>query len=216
MPFVTRSNFAGLCKCFCIYAFALFPYSSTIAKASPTESCYKLGETVTIRGYASGFINGGKYFQPLNSLCVDFPKNVYNGKRFSDVKHMTTMGKKVPPDIIVEATGTLSDPYPIHDVGIKIISVRDVDAQVRASIGAAKADADERCKNWRAQNQTILEHKTNGGRVLPTSMDDKVDIVSLAHNLNGSHRCGLMATYPVTHKTVTIWMPEPEAGKRHW
>lgn len=157
----------------------------------PQEKCYKLGDIVTIKGHAAGLINGGTYFEPLNPFCVFYPKP---GTRFT-VQNLTTIGSKLPPDVYVEVTGELSDPFPIYGVGIKVHSARDIDAEVKDAI----AEANNSCSKWRQEHRAELSRKTNGGSV--GTYD--------ANNPDNTHQCCLMAANTVLpHTVVTICMPK--------
>ena len=69
-----------------------------------TKVCFKIGDTVTIRGRANGMINAGTYFVLLEPRC--------------GVLNLTTVGPKLPPNIYVEVTGELLDLFPYGLVGI--------------------------------------------------------------------------------------------------
>lgn len=163
------------------------------ADTGTKPECRKIGDTVTVRGRAIGFMNGGTYFEPLKPFCVDFPKSVYNGIRMTP-SHLTTVGPKVQPDIYVEVTGILRDAYPEYGVAFEVMKVRNVDAEVKSDIDAAN----KRCQQWRQENIPTVKEKMHGGTVAPYE----------ANNGDITPRCGLIAVDSISHEVVTIWMPE--------
>jgi hypothetical protein len=88
----------------------LIAVSSLAAEAQ--KPCASIGDTVTVIGSVTPGINGGTYFVLLKKLCVHYPKKT---DHFSPM-NLETIGDRVPPNIYVELTGELSDPWPLVGV----------------------------------------------------------------------------------------------------
>jgi hypothetical protein len=162
--------------------------------AGATDACFKIGDTVTIKGRANSIINGGTYFVPLEHFCVKYPKPT---DHFT-VQNLTTIGSKLPTNIYVEVTGELRDPYPEVGIGIRPITVRNVDSEVKASLGDVKL----RCERWQSENSAKLSERTHGARV-----------VREPQNVRGedyAHYCAIWAVdAALPHQLITIRRPPP-------
>jgi hypothetical protein len=156
--------------------------------------CSNVGDTVTIRGRADALINGGTYFVPLEQVCVHYPKST---DRFIP-QNLTTMVSKLPPNIYVEVTGELRDPYPIYGIGIRPITVRNIDLEVKSTL----ADAKRNCEQWQKENSGTLSERAHGGRVVQSPQNE--------HSDDYTHRCSIWTVdTALPHELITLRRPAP-------
>lgn len=176
-----------------LIVFYLIPAAFSPARQKTAKACFNIGDTVTIRGHVEAGINAGTYFVPLRPLCVHYPKRI---DRFAP-QSVTTMGDKLPPNIYVEVTGELRDPWPIFGIGIEVTSFKNVDAEVRAAL----ADWKRACEQWQDDHSPALVKQTHGGTVGRITNEDEVGSL---------RRCGIAAAdTELPHELITIWRPEP-------
>jgi hypothetical protein len=171
---------------------------SSQEKMRPTgdnNECYKIGDTVTVRGRANAMINGGTYFVPLNHICVRYPKPT---DKFS-VEHLTTFGTRLPSNIYVEVTGELRDPYPA-EVGVALYprTFRNADSEVKAIL----ADTRRSCEQWQKENSPKLREQTHGARVVLSPQNERGE--------DYTHYCAIWGVNTaLPHELITIRRPRP-------
>ena len=174
---------------------AVLLFVRTAFAAPVSAPCNKLGDKVTITGRAIGGVNGGTYFEPLMPWCVEFPKNIYHGVRFTE-GHLTTTAQKLPSGVFVEVVGILRDAHPEYGVALEVLSFRNIDDEVRASF----AEANKKCQEWQKENAEAFQQKAHGGNVYPFEAPQQDKFV----------RCGLTAVDSITHEVLTLLRPEPK------
>lgn len=170
--------------------------ASTLGASAQTnaKACSNIGDTVTVRGHADAFVNGGTYFVLLKPLCVRYPKPT---DHFSPI-NLETIGEKLPPADYLEVTGELSDPWPLVGVGIKVKTFRNVDADVKAEL----ADWLRLCKEWQDERIPALTKRMHGAQVARQTDDTPF-------SSKPGHRCGIgAADTQLPHEVATIWRPE--------
>ena len=91
---------------------------------------------------------------------------------------LDTLGNKLPQGIYLEVIGILTDPYPIMSpVDFKVISFRDVDAQIKAEI----EEWTRRCTQWQDQQLAIISERLHGGNTerITQQLDQKCGVAGV-------------------------------------
>jgi len=162
--------------------------------ASEKKECYKIGDTVIVRGSTNATINGGTYFVPFDRICVRYPKPT---DKFA-VDHLTTIGMRLPSNIYVEVTGELRDPYPELGIGLHPSTFRNVDSEVKTLL----ADAIRRCEQWQKENSPKLRERTHGARVVLSPQNERGE--------DYTRYCAIWAVdTALPHELVTVRRPHP-------
>jgi hypothetical protein len=101
----------------------------------------------------------------------------------------------LPQRTYIEVTGVLTDLFPeISPLGFKVLSLRNVDAEVKAEL----SDWTQRCKEWQDRQLVSISPKLHGGNV-----------GRLTDALN--RKCGIEgANAQLPHEVIgPIWRREP-------
>jgi hypothetical protein len=171
----------------------LFALSARSATARQAGVCHNIGDAITIRGHIVPGVNGGTYFELLNPLCVHYPKKTDQFKP----TNVETIGNKLPPSIYLEITGRIRDPWPLMGIGVQVTAYKDVDAEVKASLG----DWKRRCEQWQDEKIPALNARTHGGQV--------ERIFNYGQDPRPGNTCGVSAAdTKLPHEVITIWRPE--------
>ena len=172
----------------------LFSITKPALATEQKASCLNFGDTVTVTGHIQTGAKAGTYFVMLKPQCFHYPKRT---SHFTPT-NLITSGDKLPPDIYVEVTGELVDPWPFVGIGIRIVSFRNVDAQVRTAL----ADWKQRCEHWQDENSPALSKQMHGNQVARITNDEFWSLPKA--------RCGIVAAdADLPHEVTTIWRPEP-------
>jgi len=176
------------------FLIVLFLFPLQLARATEqTGQCFEVGDRVTIRGRIQPGVKFGTNILLLKGLCVHYPKRTDHFRPLN----VETIGEKLPPNVYLEVTGVLSDPWPIYGIAIKIVSYRNVDSEVRAAL----ADWQRQCKRWQDENIPALVARTHGSAVGRINNDE-------LGSLPG-HQCAVWAVdTKLPHESVTIWRPD--------
>lgn len=170
----------------------LSPFRVAGQKTKQTGRCFNIGDTVTLRGKIDGWTNGGTYFLLLEKICVHYPRQT---DRFTPT-NLDTIGDKLPPNIYLEVTGELRDPWPLMGIGIKVTSYTNVAKEVEAE----RAEWKRRCEQWQAQNIPDLSTRTHGGTIGRITDDEPPE-----------RNCSIYAAdMKLPHEAITIRRPEPK------
>jgi hypothetical protein len=177
----------------------LFTASCLLATEKQAKPCFNIGDTVTVTGTYSPIIgsNFELYLPRAKGLCVHYPKR-------TDRMPLTSMDVNVGGGAIrdikllrrvyLEVTGVLTDLFPEMVIGLKITSVRNVDAEVNAEM----AEWSQRCKNWQDKQIAVISKKLHGGNVARTT--DALD-----------RKCGVSGVdAQLPHDVIgPVWRREP-------
>lgn len=85
---------------------------------------------------------------------------------------------KLPQNLYLEVTGMLTDLYPqVSPVGFKVISVRNVDAEVKAEI----AEWTRQCTQWQNGQLAVISKRLHGGNTerITDALDRKCGIAGV-------------------------------------
>jgi hypothetical protein len=137
------------------------------AASSPqAKPCFSIGDTVTVTGRYWPIIGSNfQLYQPRNkNFCVRYPKRTDHiplpdldvNVRGGAIRDIT-----LPQNAYLEATGVLTDLFPETVIGFKVISFRNVDAEVKAEIAAWT----QHCKEWQEGQAAILSKRLHGGNI---------------------------------------------------
>jgi hypothetical protein len=172
----------------------LFSITKPAFATEQKESCLNMGDTVTVTGHIQTGADAGTYFVLLKPQCFHYPKRT---SHFTPT-NLITSGDKLPPDVYVELTGELVDPWPMVGIGIRVKAFRNVDAEVRTAL----ADWKQRCEQWQGENSPALSKQMHGSQVARITNDEYWSLPKA--------RCGILAADAnLPHEVTTIWRPEP-------
>jgi hypothetical protein len=179
-------------KIFVLLVLMALPLPTVAQQAKQAGRCFNIGDSVTVRGAIQSGMNGGTYFLLLEKLCVHYPKQ---SDRWTP-NNLETIGEKLPPDVYLEVTGELRDPWPSMGVGIKVVSFRNVAKEVEAERGQWR----QSCEQWQDEKIPELRDRTHGAKVVRITQD-------LPPELN----CGISAAdTKLPHELITIHRAEPK------
>lgn len=196
-----RRTLAGqLSIALAVFAFSNIELSSqSVGKSAgdpkgPSHECFNVGDSVSIRGRIVPGINGGTYFELLDSLCVHYPEPTAH-LRPSDV---VALGLRLPANIYLEVSGKLEDMFPIVGIGIRTTSFKSIDDEVKAKHAAEKLS----CLEWQDANSTRLSTQTHGANVVRNPQNSQDD--------DYAHDCAIWSVDTrIPHKEITIRRPKP-------
>src|SRR5690348_6163143 len=126
--------------------------------ASARTRCFNIGDTITVTGKYLPIIGANfSLYQPrAKNLCVHYPERT-SRMPLTDLDVNVTGGAignvKLPQNLYLEVTGILTDLYPqVSPVGFKVVSVRNVDAEVKAEI----AEWTRHCTQWQDGQLAVI------------------------------------------------------------
>jgi hypothetical protein len=162
----------------------------TAVKAQQTKKhpCFKIGDTVTIRGHIVPWTNGGTYFQLADSSpCIS-----------GVVGNVVALGQRLPQNVYLEVTGRLTDVYPIVGVGIQTTSFKNIDEEVKAELTAEKLS----CVQWQDANVAALSKRAHGASVVRDPQQ--------SGGGDYKHYCGIWSVdAQLPHKEFIVRRPTP-------
>jgi hypothetical protein len=141
--------------------------TTSAKKATPARTCFNVGDTITVIGRFTPIIGANfVLYQPrAKGLCAHYPKpssHVTLTDFDVNVPPGPIRNVKLPQGVYLEVTGLLTDLFPeISPLGLKVLSFRNVDAEVKAEL----SDWTERCKEWQDRQLDIISPKLHGGNV---------------------------------------------------
>ena len=151
--------------------------------ASARTRCFNIGDIITVTGKYLPIIGANfSLYQPrAKGLCVHYPKRT-SRMPLTDLDVNVTGGAigkvKLPPNLYLEVTGTLTDLYPqVSPVGFKVMSVRDVDVEVKAEI----AEWTRQCTRWQDGQLSIISKRLHGGNTerITDALDRKCGVAGV-------------------------------------
>jgi hypothetical protein len=148
----------------------------------PKQPCFKIGDTVTIRGHIVPGVNGGTYFQLSDpSPCIS-----------GSAGDVVVLGEKLPSNVYLEVKGQLQDVYPIVSIGIRPTSFRNIDEEVRAKLGEEKLS----CIKWQDAHILLLNERAHGASVVRDPQNSGDDY---------EHDCAIWSVdKQLPHKTIAL------------
>jgi hypothetical protein len=141
--------------------------TTTAKKATPSRTCLNVGNTITVIGRFTPLIGANfVLYQPrANGLCAHYPKPSSRMTLTAfdvNVASGPIRNVKLPQDVYLEVTGVLTDLFPeISPLGLKVLSFRNVDAEVKAEL----SDWTQRCNEWQDRQLDTISPKLHGGKV---------------------------------------------------